>query len=261
MSSANEQPVEAEVAEEVHISDNAKLSLFHWSSIANAQTAVLMARRCQKLEQDHANLVAGSSAAEEAAAEHGALARSSVVASAMFIEANINELFISASISLEREKRPGFMGHGFPYVGGLLGADRVKLDDTWSLVDRASVLDKYQFVLVLLSKGKMDKGAVPFQPASALIDTRNKLVHYKGEIFEVGSTQKGFGFIQAQLGGSSFLPHPFTSSGNSFYPDQFFGYAGCRWAWRTADAFVQEFHKRLGVDAAYQSKRPSLTLA
>lgn len=262
MSTENEKPVTAEVVEEVHISDSATVATFRWSSINNARTAVLMARRCQAQEHSHPALVPGSPATEEATDEHWALATSSVVASAMFIEANINELFISARISLQKERQPGFMGHGFPFVGGSLdSADRVKLDGTWDFVDNASVLEKYQFVLVLLGKYKMDKGGSPFQPAAALIEARNKLIHYKQGLFEAGSAQKGVAQLQAQLGGNSFQPHPFTSDANAFYPDQFFGYAGCRWAWRTADAFVQEFHKRLGIEAAYEQFRSSLRLA
>ena len=179
----------------------------------------------------------------------------------MFLEANINELFLAARISLQGEKSPGFMGQGFPFSGGLLSReDRVKLDGTWDRIDGASVLDKYQFVLIVLGKAQMDKGSAPFQPTAVLIDARNKLIHYKQGLYEGGTEQKGFGQLKALLGGSSFLPHPFTSGSNPLYPDQFFGYAGCRWAWQTADAFAQEFHRQLGIEAAYEKFRPDLKL-
>lgn len=94
-----------------------------------------------------------------------------------------------------------------------------------------------------------------------MVVARNKLVHFKEGIHTVGSDLTRF---QSQLrnfvGGTSFQPHPFTSPGNRFYPEQFFGYAGCLWAWRTADALAQEFHGRLGIDPAYQPNRSSLTL-
>lgn len=263
MSAENPQEsVQAEAVEHVSVTDTATVLQFKWSSIANARTAVLMARRCEEQERNHPALVLGSSEAEDAANEHWASASSSVVASAMFLEANINELFLSARISLERERTPGFMGRGFPFVGGLLSqSEREKLDGTWGFVDGASVLDKYQFVLVLLGKEAMDKGSAPFQPTAALIDARNKLIHYKQGLHEAGVEQKGFGGLQAHLGGRSFQPHPFTSSANAFYPDQFFSYAGCRWAWATADAFAQRFHERLGIEAAYQPFRAALTLS
>ncbi|WP_415853599.1 hypothetical protein [Sinomonas sp. G460-2] len=239
------------------------MTLFKWSSISNAKTAVLMARRCQEREQSHPALVQGSPEAETAMDEHWAFASSSIVSSFMFMEANINEVFLSASLALSDEARPNFIGRGFPYVDGLLSHDdRGKLEDTWDLVEGAGLLDKYQFVLALLGKRRMDKSCAPYQPASALVGVRNKLIHFKEGAHEVGSELRAFERqLRSYLGGTSFQPHPFTSAGNPLFPDQLFGYAGCRWAWRTADAFAQEFHKQLGVEAPYQPFRSALTLA
>ncbi|MFF2298491.1 hypothetical protein [Arthrobacter sp. NPDC058127] len=239
------------------------MTLFKWSSISNAKTAVLMARQCREREQSHPALAQGSPEAATATDEHWAFASSSIVSSVMFMEANINEVFLSASMALSDETRPNFVGDGFPYVGGLLSRDdRGKLEDTWDLVEGAGLLDKYQFVLALLGKERMDKGNAPYQPANALVGVRNKLIHFKEGPHEVGSELRTFERnLRSFLGGTHFQPHPFTSAGNPLFPDQLFGYAGCRWAWRTADAFAQEFHKRLGIEAAYQPFRSTLTLA
>ncbi|MFC1403555.1 MULTISPECIES: hypothetical protein [Streptacidiphilus] len=260
---SEETPTEATTGSEIHISDEMTVTLVRWNSISNARSAVLMARRCEEREQARAGLTDGTSEAETAADEHWAFASSSVVASVMFLEANINEVFLSAIRATEQEGRPNFYGAGFPYVGGLLASeDRRRLAALWDLLKGATgLLEKYQFTLNLLGKEPMNTGHAPYQPVKRLVEARNKLIHFKEGAHEVGrdlrSFEKG---LHESLGGTSFRPHPFTSAGNSFYPDQFFGYAGCRWAWKAADSFAQEFHRQLGVDPAYQASRASLTL-
>lgn len=163
-SDEEQQAEEIRAAEDVSVSDEMTLSLMRWNSIANARTAVLMARHCQRLEQSHQGLPPGTPGYDEAVDEHWASASSSVVASAMFLEANINEVFLSARLSLREEEHPGFIGPGLPYVGGLLPRDdRRRLDEAWDLVDNASLLDKYQFVLPLLGRQQLDKGSAPYQ--------------------------------------------------------------------------------------------------
>jgi hypothetical protein len=260
---SKETPVEARTGDEIHISDQATLTLVRWNSISNARSAVLMARHCEEQERARADLTDGSPEAEAATDEHWAFASSSIVASVMFLEANINEVFLSAIRATEQEARPNFFGQGFPFVGGLLSSeDRRRLAALWGLLkDTTGLLDKYQFTLNLLGKETINTGHAPYQPVKRLVDARNKLIHFKEEAREIGRDLRTFEQgLRDCLGGTRFHPHPFTSAGNPFYPDQFFGYAGCRWAWQSADAFAQEFHRRLGVAPAYQASRASLSL-
>jgi hypothetical protein len=127
------------------------------------------------------------------------------------------------------------------------------------MMEKASLLDKYVFVLHLLSRTPIDKGNQPFQRANFLVKARNELVHAKQGEHEVGrELVKLESALKENLGGKKFVCHPYTSEGNSFFPDQFLGFAGCRWAWESADAFAQEFRALLGVDPAYQPFRQKL---
>lgn len=252
--------VTATGAQKLRLKAETRLSVWSWTSTRYAKTAVLMAKKCAELEGLSSNLAQDSSEWNAASAEHWASASSSLVASVMFLEAHINELFLSAAFAQEL-KDAGFVGKPFPDVGGLLSdRDQKKLAGTWDMMEKTSILDKYVFVLHLLDRARIDKGNLPFQCAALLVRARNELVHSKQGEHEVGrELVKLESSLKDKLGGKGFICHPYTGDANAFFPDQFLGYVGCRWAWESADAFVQEFRRSLGIDPAYQKFRAELT--
>ena len=51
----------------------------------------------------------------------------------------------------------------------------------WELYEQKSILDKFDFALLLRQGKAFDKGASPYQDITALIKLRNALTHYKPE--------------------------------------------------------------------------------
>ena len=199
----------------LRLKDDVRLSVWSWTSIRHAKTAVLMAKKCSELEAQSLNFVDGRSEREAASTEHWAATSSSLVASVMFLEAHINELLLSAAFAQEL-RNSEFKGNPFPDVDGLLAeSDQKKLADTWEMVEKSSLLDKYIFTLHLLNRDPLDKGKSPFQHAALLVRARNELVHAKQGEHEVGRELVKLEIaLKEKVGGKSFTCHHHTGDTN-----------------------------------------------
>jgi len=198
------------------------VAVWNWFSLDQAAEAALFSRKCGELENSPpapsaADLAKGMNWTEATYREHRSLAVASVLASAAFLEASINELFASASHD-ELELAEG--------RGSLSASQRAVLTAAAEMLDGNRLLDRFQLALLLLGHKTFDTGRQPYQDAQLLVHLRNELVHYKPQFRAGAGAATSEGWLR---GLESKLPStsPFTGAGNPFFPDRCLGHGHC----------------------------------
>ena len=112
------------------------------------------------------------------------------------------------------------------------------------LLDRASIVEKYQKITQLIECPSVDFGIRPAQDALILIKLRNALVHFRPEWSD---QQVKHAQLAKQLVGK-FPFSPFIPKETADFPQRTMS-AGCgNWAVRTAVEFMHRFHEISGTD-------------
>jgi hypothetical protein len=208
-------------------------------------SASLFAREAHDLEQAIPS-PSGQAAWDVAFRRHRSFVIASVLTSASFQEAVINEVIRSAGQSnLEVADR-------------LSEVDRRRLIDLAEDLDRMSTLGRYQLVLHLLNREPFDRGAQPFQDADLLVALRNALVHYKPEWRPGANSPPSTIGLDKRLESRRFALNQFFPVANPFFPDRCLGHGCCAWALGAALRLADEFHRRLGVHPIYEGFRDQL---
>jgi len=150
------------------------------------------------------------------------------MSSAAALEALINELFITPEGEL-RAHMPDFENEFWkPKVG----------------VESKSILEKYQYALLLLNKPKLNKYISPYQEAEGLIELRNMLVHFK----PTWDPDRKRRIDLSKLLEGRFALSPFLGSGSDLFSMRCMS-AGCmQWAVGTVKDFVREFGSQSQLD-------------
>ncbi|QRR11756.1 hypothetical protein FPJ27_36700 (plasmid) [Burkholderia sp. MS455] len=147
----------------------------------------------------------------------------------------------------------------------LRGEQAALIGRIWSevaLVERASALENFETILLLLGLPKLDKGRDLYQSASLLTDLRNALMHYKLQNREVGldpdENASGDKLAQFEKGlGGRFAKNPLTRKGNPLFPDRMIGHGTAEWSVNTAVAFLDGFCQSLSAMPPYEHIRPT----
>ena len=169
--------------------------------------------------------------ASEESCEHRAYATGAVVFSVAFLEASINELYLEA-IDGNRQR-----------LEGLSEAQVATLAELWEVIERASVLSKYQVALAACGAERFDEGAEPLQGTHALVKVRDALIHYRPEWDDELKVHKA---IEDRLRGR-FALNPLAKPDALWFPHQCLG-AGCaKWSVEQAESFMRGFCERLGI--------------
>jgi hypothetical protein len=181
----------------------------------------------------------------EANWRYQALASGAVLSAAAFLEAYINELFSHCALTL-----------GGAPVGGLTSEQQATLGRMWRRgiprTARYSILEKYEVALDLLAKEPFDRGAAPYQDASALTELRNALVHYEPEFYPIPHPlkpvvpQAAMPGLEKRLRGK-FTLSPFADPGYPFFPDHCLSAGSAAWSVQSALAFVEAFLHKAGI--------------
>lgn len=192
-----------------------------------ASSAALFSRQSYVLEQLDA-----SSIQETHRMEHRSYSMGAVIFSAAYLEASINELYLTA---IDRNRNI------FPLE--LLNLAET-MDHVWQDVERMEVLTKYQVALTLARAAPFPKGEPPFQTAHALLRLRNALAHHKPEWnTELEEHQK----LEERLAGK-FKESAFAHPTQTFFPHRCLGHGCAAWSVSTALGFYTEFAKRLAIN-------------
>jgi hypothetical protein len=130
------------------------------------------------------------------------------------LEADANEIFIDAHMYL-----PEY--------------DKELLDTIWEMIEKKTILEKYEMALFLKQKKRFDKGVSVYQDVDGLIKLRNALVHFKAEWSDEKNEHKK---IENRLRGK-FQLSPFLAGDTEFFPKSCMSHGCAEWAVKTALAF------------------------
>jgi hypothetical protein len=108
-------------------------------------------------------------------------------------------------------------------------------------VERAPILEKYQWILILSGKEAFERGSSPFQPAADLIELRDSLVHFKPEWDDDARINER---IEARLSGK-FALNLLAMPSQLFIPYRCLGHGSGAWAVHSAREFIGAFCKKL----------------
>lgn len=177
--------------------------------------------------------------------EHRDYVLSSIINSALFLEAAVNELFSDAA------QEHGIQNNGF--ISPLTEETRALMKSWWEESgDMHKTLVKYQMLMSFANQSKFDKSKDPYQSAALLVELRNRIVHYKPETIYGEEPHKLENKLKGRFEENALIP--FKSS--NWWPDRALG-AGCaKWSHESAKMFADELSSRLGIEPNY--KRISL---
>lgn len=199
------------------------------------------ARRTSSMAQRIELQNAGSWASPHAE-EHMDWVLSSVLNSASFLEAMINELFTDA------HDAHGLVGDG--YLAPLKRETVRLMAQWWEETDQGfdRTLTKYQLLLAFAGEDKLDRGTEPFQSASLLLGLRNAVVHYKPTTVYTDEPHEIERRLKGRFPTNELLP-PRATRG---WPNGILS-AGCAtWAHESAEGLADETSSRLGIVPNYQ---------
>lgn len=168
---------------------------------------------------------------QEIIRRHRAYVIGTVHASAAFLEASINELYLEVQ------------DHAVNGNGG--GRRRVLALPAhfWSPVARPPILHKYQLALVVADAEPFDESRAPFRDADGLIALRDALVHGRLEWRDQHGRRQN---LERRLR-AKFAHNALANEGEPEFPDRLLG-AGCaQWAVKIAERFSNEFCQRMAI--------------
>ena len=218
-------------------------------SIQHLESAALFARNAYDIEKNYNGIFS-----VELFSQHRAYVTGSILSSAFFLEAAINELFAD-TVEPNSEIAKKIDPTTFQMLGKM-----------WNLgVPRTAgftILQKYEIALSVAQKQVFDCGKAPYQDVGLLVRLRNSLVHYEPEWIKTPSSddfgpddihkyEKGFT--------GKFLVNPLAGQGNPFYPDKCLGYGCAEWAVNSSINFADDFFLRMGLLPPYDHVRNRLS--
>lgn len=114
----------------------------------------------------------------------------------------------------------------------------------WELIEQKSLLEKFEFALLLRQSPMFEKGTRPYQDIDILIRLRNALIHFKPEW---NDEQAVHAKISTQLQGK-FAPSPFMGSGDPLFPKRW-ATTGCtKWAVESSVSFLHKFEELAQIE-------------
>ncbi|MBW3570601.1 MAG: hypothetical protein KY467_05805 [Gemmatimonadetes bacterium] len=233
---------------EMHTSDGLAISqqimgigLYTFYSIQHFQSAGYHAGRAKRLEQRYKGEVTGRML-PAIRAEAG----SAIFASVAFLEATANELFAEALQTGGGELRSR-------------AADELEAVSQLGLmtaVERASLQEKFEFLLIGARLEPLKRGEQPAQNVDTLIGLRNGLMHYKASWLDWGTDNmiRKESLAKSKLGRGirGLFPARAHSEGHS---DYWLGAGSARWALQSALHYADEIFRRLDVTPIYDHVR------
>jgi hypothetical protein len=124
------------------------------------------------------------------------------------------------------------------------------------LLKNANILYKYDLILALFDKEKLDKSRDPYQSVKFFIDLRNFLIHYKLDTVEL--FQDNLQKLEKSCKDKLTL-HPELASEKSIenalyypFPRNYLSHESAKLAIKTARQFVEDFYKNLDAKPPYQ---------
>ena len=114
----------------------------------------------------------------------------------------------------------------------------------WELYEQKSILDKFEFALLIKSAAAFDRGSSPYQDVSTIIRLRNGLMHFK---------PKWFSAQEEHAKSSNLLAYraslcPFFPESEPLFPRGWTSHATVEWIIRSSLDFILEFELRSNIE-------------
>jgi len=163
---------------------------------------------------------------------HRAHVTAAVLASAAFLEASINELYLELQ-KLSHSGQPN------------LRRELAMLPRVWPQIARSPVLHKYQLALSVADGDQYDESRPPFIDADSLAHLRDALLSYRPDWEDRRGRHRT---LEKRLH-TKFPPNVIAPPQAPWFPDRCLG-AGCaKWAVRTVQLFSDDFCHRMAIPA------------
>lgn len=180
---------------------------------------------------------------------HRSYVTGAILSAASFLEASINELYreLHGARASERSRLP----RGMSSVLGRF----------WSHTEHDSALQRYQLVLTVADAERFDERREPFHDADSLIRLRDALLYTRPER---GDRRRRLRALEQRLK-TKFEPNHLAAADAYWFPDLCLSTACAAWAVQAAEAFSQEFCRRMalpsrGLQQIELSARPGARL-
>ncbi len=228
-----------QVSDSLQLADVARVSMRHYFSTYLLWSAEHNAVQAGSIEAAH-------DGPPRFDARHQSHVLDSILASAAFLEAAVNELYQDA-----------YDGHGTSgdgYIAPLKPETRKLLAEVWRETDegvRMRPLDKYQLLLASAGLEPLDRGEQPYQDARLVTQLRNTIAHFQPEDVSAEWPHK----LGARLRGKFEENRLMAGAGNPWWPSHCLG-AGCAaWAAAAAESLTAHVCAHLGIRPNYQRLR------
>lgn len=142
------------------------------------------------------------------------------------------------------------LNHG---TGHHLGSDVANREDAESLLivadsfDKHPILERYDLILQLIRRKKLNSGEQPTQDVNLLIKLRNEITHYKSLFTPELETKKLFRKLEST---DSNPPSFYPKSGMNFFPKQCLNFNRAEWGLNTSISFINYFYKELDIKSS-----------
>jgi hypothetical protein len=172
----------------------------------------------------------GGSDAATFGVRHRSYVTGAIFSAVGFLDASINELYLEFHTRSSEQS---------PLPRRVLAV----LERFWSHVEHAPLLHRYQVLLTVADAERFDERRAPFLDADSLVKLRDALVHCGPERPD---SRRRARTLEQRLH-DIVATNPLAPADAPWFPDICLS-AGCaEWAVRTADAFSQEFCRRLSL--------------
>jgi len=195
-------------------------------AVQHMMAAARFSRLCHEVEKDNYGLSLGPFFDEIIS-----YVTATILSSVASIESNINEIFADA--------RDGILK--------LKPLDIKLLAEIWQLIEEKPILEKYQIMLVLNGKNRLEKGVYKYQNVDTLIKVRNAIVHFKPEWHD---EQESHGKIGKRLQGK-FDFSPFVDKNSPIFPTRAMTHGFTAWAVQSSLDFIQWYSEHANIPNRY----------
>jgi hypothetical protein len=167
---------------------------------------------------------------------HLANAIGAVLFSVLYLESTINEFYINVIDYND-------------YKSDKRAKNKKIISEFWNSNKfvNFSILEKYQYALILLDCDKFDENKNPFQNIKILISLRNYLVHYRPEWVELKTNptdKTEIVNLEKKLKGK-FEAKKLFQNDNDIFPNRYLVFSCTDWAISNCIQFVNDFYNKL----------------
>jgi hypothetical protein len=220
------------VHETIHLTDQVSVAMRHYLAQHHLWTSRHAADRCRELETQ-------LGIRRKRDIEHESFAITSILSGVAFLEALVNETF-------EDVGDPDYESYRKPALDSNIRKDMTNWASKKLRV--AGLLEKYNAALRLAGAAPFIQQENPYHDVTLLIKLRKALMHFRPAWHDQGAIDELGNELSKRFTPSSLLPE---EDGSPWVPVKALGASGAEWAYRTAEAFADDWIGRLGISENY----------